>query len=98
MGGVLVASATAVWRDYLYGRVTSFVVNNLRLQMFKHLQRLSMSYYSGARAGDVITRFSGDLADARDAILLRSPRPSRRQRPRGQRHPWSSSSTGGWRW
>jgi ATP-binding cassette, subfamily B, bacterial len=73
LGGVVVASATAVWRDYLYGRVTSFVVNNLRLQMFKHLQRLSMSYYAGVRTGDVITRFSGDLATLESAILLALP-------------------------
>ena len=73
MGGVLLASVTAVWRDYLYGRVTSFVVNNLRLQMFKHLQRLSLGYHSGARSGDVITRFSGDLATLESAILLALP-------------------------
>jgi ATP-binding cassette subfamily B protein len=42
----LLTAAVAVGRDYLYARLGTSVMNDLRLRMFEHLQKLSASYYS----------------------------------------------------
>src|SRR5262245_39701571 len=60
--GVVVASAAGLARDYLYARVSSSALGNLRFAMFNHLQWLSMDFYSRAKVGGILSRFSGDLA------------------------------------
>ena len=73
MTAVLAAAGAAVGRDYLYARLGASVMNDLRLRMFEHLQRLSAGYYHRQEMGDVMARFSTDLAAVRNAVA-RCPR------------------------
>lgn len=57
----VVVSLTSVGRDYLFAKTVGQVITSLRQQMFEHLQRLSMSFYAGTEAGDVMSRFSNDI-------------------------------------
>jgi len=70
---VLMAGAAAIGRDYLYARLGSSVMNDLRLRMFEHLQRLSAGYYGDQKVGDVTARFSTDLAAVRSAVVYAVP-------------------------
>lgn len=72
-GAVLAAGAAAIGRDYLYARLGSSVMNDVRLLMFEQLQRLSAGYYSRQEMGDVMARFSTDLAAVRGAVVYAVP-------------------------
>jgi ATP-binding cassette subfamily B protein len=67
-GGVVVAAAVQVGYDYRYARVCASVLADLRLRMFDHLQKLSLGFYSRARAGEILSRFSGDLVAGENAL------------------------------
>src|SRR5262249_20597548 len=72
-GGVVVASAAGLARDYLYARVGSSALSNLRFVMFNHLQWLSMDFYARTRVGSILSRFSGDLAAVEIALAMALP-------------------------
>jgi ATP-binding cassette, subfamily B, bacterial len=65
---VVVAAFVGVARDRLYARVGAAVVGDIRGSMFHHLQRLSLGYYSRAQFGDILSRFSADLAAVENAL------------------------------
>ena len=54
---VILASITAVARDYGYARLSAGVQNDIRLRMFEHLNRLSMDFYARSRVGDLMAHF-----------------------------------------
>ena len=60
--GVVLASIAKVVRDGVYARLGAFVVNDIRVDMFGHLQRLPMSFHARSQVGDLMTRFSADLS------------------------------------
>jgi ATP-binding cassette, subfamily B, bacterial len=67
-GGVLVASLAGVGRGYLYSFLGANVLKDIRLKTFRQLQRLSMSYYYRNSTGDIMARFSSDLAAVENAV------------------------------
>ncbi len=71
--GVVVVSAIGLWRDYLYARIGARVLNDIRLRMFEHLQRLSMDFYARTPIGDIVSRFSGDVAAVEQAVAAAIP-------------------------
>ena len=64
----VVVMAAGLFRDHLYARLGSRVLADLRSRMFRHLQFLSMSFYSRAQTGDVLSRFSADLSAVETAM------------------------------
>jgi ATP-binding cassette, subfamily B, bacterial len=71
--GVLITSATGVAYSYLYAGLSSDVLADVRAHMFRHLQRLSLSFYSRSQTGDVLTRFSGDTIAVENAMVSLLP-------------------------
>jgi len=71
--GVIVACAAGLSRDYYYARLSGNVLNDMRYGMFCHLQRLSMGFYAKAQLGDLMARFSTDLASVETAIVTALP-------------------------
>ncbi len=69
----LIAGIVAVGRDFLYARLGTAVLNDLRFAMFEHLQRLSAGYYARTRVGDIMSRFSSDLAAVQNAVVMAVP-------------------------
>src|SRR5258708_3173863 len=49
------------------------IVNDVRKDMFRHLQRLSLGFYARTRTGDLAARFSSDLATVEKAVVLGLP-------------------------
>ncbi len=70
---VIVAAIAAVARDYLYAKLGTAVVNDLRLRLFEHLQRLSANFYAKTKVGDIVARFSTDLGAVQNAVVLAIP-------------------------
>src|SRR5438094_4149223 len=44
------------------------MVYSLRRELFSHLQRLSLSFHSRARSGDLMTRIAGDTNQLKDTF------------------------------
>jgi ATP-binding cassette subfamily B protein len=65
-GAVIVALASFL-RDRLYARLTATVLTELRAEMFDHLQLLSMNFFGAQPMGDILARFSTDLAAVESA-------------------------------
>ncbi len=67
----VLATAAIILADYLGARIGAAILNTVRLKMFRHLQRLSIGYYAGVRSGDVVARFTSDLADIQKSLTTR---------------------------
>jgi ATP-binding cassette subfamily B protein len=52
----------------LNARVGEGVVYDLRAAMFAHLQRMSLSFYTHTKVGELISRFNNDVVGAQSAI------------------------------
>lgn len=71
--GFLLTAASQVVRDYLYAWLGSHVLNDIRQEMFRHFQRLSLGFYARSQMGDLLSRFSSDLAAIENAVVLGVP-------------------------
>ncbi len=68
-----IASAVVLWaasyaQAYLVGWVGQRALQDLRLQLFEHLQRLSIDFYSRNRTGVIISRMTNDV-EALDQLV-----------------------------
>jgi ATP-binding cassette subfamily B protein len=72
-GGFVLTATSQVVRDYLYAWFGARILNDLRKQMFQHLQRLSLGFYARMRTGDIAARFSSDLTAVEQAVVLGIP-------------------------
>jgi ATP-binding cassette subfamily B protein len=59
---VVLSALAGLSQDRLMARVVAGLMRDIRAKMFEHLQRLSMGYYDKTSEGDIVSRFSGDLA------------------------------------
>jgi ATP-binding cassette, subfamily B, bacterial len=71
--GVIVTSAVGVSYHYLNAKLCSDVLADVRAHMFRHLQRLSLGFYSRSEVGDVLARFSGDMIAVENAMISLLP-------------------------
>lgn len=58
--------------QYLSGSAAVHILNNLRVQVFAHLQQLSMRYFDQTKAGRIISRADRDI-DALEPLLIQGP-------------------------
>ena len=65
--GAVIVALTSFLRDRLYARLTATMLTELRVEMFDHLQLLSMSFFGEQPVGDILARFSTDLAAVESA-------------------------------
>jgi len=70
---VVVATVVGTARERLYAQTVADVVGDIRAELFDHLQRLSLGYFSRAQAGDVLSRFSADLVSVENALAYVLP-------------------------
>ncbi len=59
--GPLVAGLLGVVQRYLAAYIGEHVVRDLRVQVFKHVQRQSLSYFMRAKPGEVVSRVLNDV-------------------------------------
>ena len=59
--GPLVAGFLGVVQRYLAAYIGEHVVRDLRVQVFKHVQRQSLSYFMRAKPGEVVSRVLNDV-------------------------------------
>ena len=64
---MLIHPFMVVARFYIPGRATSRIVRDIRSQLFRHIQRLSISFYNKRPSGSVVARLMNDVATAQHA-------------------------------
>jgi ATP-binding cassette subfamily B protein len=68
--GSVAVSLAGLARDYIYSKVVTRAMADMRLQMFEQLQRLSLDFYLKTELGDVLSHFSSDLHSVHDTLML----------------------------
>jgi ATP-binding cassette subfamily B protein len=71
--GAILVPITGLTRDYYYARLVARVLSDIRETLFSHLQRLSTGFYARAQVGDLLSRFSSDLAVVEQAMTAAIP-------------------------
>ncbi len=67
--GVILVTIIGITRRYLTQAVIAKVIRDIRMYLFDHLQRLSMSFFSKRQTGDLLSRFSGDLVSVEETLI-----------------------------
>jgi ABC-type multidrug transport system fused ATPase/permease subunit len=68
--GITVAQGVVTWIDeYLTAWVGERFVLNLRVELFAHLQRLSLGFFERHQLGDIMSRLGGDVAAIETLVL-----------------------------
>jgi subfamily B ATP-binding cassette protein MsbA len=62
----MLSSVAAYFGSYLSDRLAEEVVYELRISLFKHLQRLSLTYHDEKRIGDMLVRITRDTDSLRE--------------------------------
>lgn len=65
--GLTLAIGRFFWRFFLFGASRS-IEKELRNDMFRHLEKMSVEYYNEHKTGDLMTRFTSDLNAVRMSI------------------------------
>ncbi len=65
---LLIHPFMVIARFYIPGRATSLIVRDIRSQLFRHIQRLSISFHSRRPSGTVVARLMNDVATAQHAF------------------------------
>ena len=73
MTGVVVVAAVGLWRDYLYARMCSLILRDLRVEIFDQLHRLTPSSPGSEENAGETAHFSTDLAAIEHAIVSAVP-------------------------
>ena len=50
--------------------VSNKILYDIRENLYSHLQKLSLSYYSNTRAGEVISRVINDVEQTRNFVMI----------------------------
>jgi len=65
----LIKSAASYLENYLMYFIGQRVAQTLRQDLFRHLQSLTLEFYSKSRSGDILSRATNDLTAVRDGIV-----------------------------
>ncbi len=62
-GLVLACFALGSFSRYLYTKVSSRILMDMRVSLFRHLQSLSPRFYANTKTGEIVSRLSSDVAE-----------------------------------
>ena len=61
IGVAVFTNATSVWQTYLSNVVGQRVMHDLRASVYRHLQRMSLAFFTRTRTGEVQSRIANDI-------------------------------------
>jgi ATP-binding cassette subfamily B protein len=64
----IVTGALGVWQTLLSNQVGQRVMHDLRTAVFRHLQRLSLAFFTRTRTGEVQSRISNDIGGVQGVV------------------------------
>ena len=72
LAGAVLAAGMGFVRDRTYASVGSNVMKDIHERLFRHIQGMSMEFFSRRGAGDLLARFNSDIASV-DAFVMMLP-------------------------
>ena len=67
-GVIVVTSGIGILQTYLTNSVGQRVMRDLRDRLFRHLQSLSLNFFTGTRTGEVQSRVANDVGGVRNVV------------------------------
>ena len=64
----IVVGVVGVWQTLLSNQVGQSVMHDLRTAVFRHLQRLSLAFFTRTRTGEVQSRISNDIGGVQSVV------------------------------
>jgi ATP-binding cassette subfamily B protein len=71
--GFLLVVLTELGSDLVFARLSTKVLNDLRYNMYRHLQRLSLGFYQRVSTGEIMSRFTTDFSAVESTVLVSLP-------------------------
>ena len=65
---IVVTSSIGIFQTYLTNSVGQRVMRDLRDRLFRHLQSLSLNFFTGTRTGEVQSRVANDVGGVRNVV------------------------------
>ncbi|WP_379153055.1 ABC transporter ATP-binding protein [Paenibacillus sp. sgz5001063] len=62
LGTTIVSGLLGVLQNYLNSFISLHIVYDMKNQMYHHLQKMPLQFYSGVQQGEVITRMTSDIS------------------------------------
>jgi ATP-binding cassette subfamily B protein len=67
-GAGILTSIVAIWYELWDSRLAAAVISDVRSRLFAHLQNLPASFYGRTKRGEILSRFSVDMAGYEGAV------------------------------
>ena len=71
--GAVVFNFVVIACDYFWARIGGRIVNDIRFDMFSHLQSLPVGFYRRQAPGDLTARFNADVGQIENGMILAFP-------------------------
>ncbi len=71
--GAVLFNFVVIACDFYWARIGGRIVNDIRLDMFGHLQSLPVGFYRRQSAGDLTARFNADVGQIENGMVLAFP-------------------------
>ncbi|MBM3607747.1 MAG: ABC transporter ATP-binding protein [Alphaproteobacteria bacterium] len=71
--GAIVFNAVVIGCDYIWAKTGGRILNDIRLDMFNHLQQLPIGYFRRSSSGDLTARFNADMNTIEKGMILAFP-------------------------
>jgi ATP-binding cassette subfamily B protein len=68
IGIPILSGLLGVGQRYLSARVGEGIIFDLRQEMYAHLQRMSLRFFTHTKSGEIVSRFSNDVVGAQSAV------------------------------
>jgi ATP-binding cassette subfamily B protein len=68
IGVAIFTNATGVWQTYLSNVVGQRVMHDLRAAVYRHLQRMSLAFFTRTRTGEVQSRIANDIGGLESVV------------------------------
>jgi ATP-binding cassette subfamily B protein len=65
----VVTSAAEVWESWLSNGVGQRVMHDLRVAVYRHLQRMSLAFFTRTRTGEVQSRLANDIGGVQNVLV-----------------------------
>ena len=66
---ILFQAAFAITHNYILGFIGHRVTADFRIELFSHIQSLSLGFFQGRRVGEILSRMSSDITVIQNALV-----------------------------
>ncbi|MBX3001954.1 MAG: ABC transporter ATP-binding protein [Caldilineaceae bacterium] len=64
----ILSGLISVWQRYINSKVGEGIIYDLRQELFTHLQKMSLRFFTHTKSGEIISRLNNDVVGAQNAI------------------------------